>query len=71
MKKAIKWMVMILANLFVALMGLGAEGGESPAKTISWKRSLSQSSDFYGGREGIRIADNVLLYQRLNGGWLK
>lgn len=33
--------------------------------------SLSQSPSFYGTSEAKRIADNVLLYQRSNGGWQK
>jgi hypothetical protein len=38
-----------------------------------WKNSagdsLSQPADWYDSDEAIRIAGNVLLYQRLNGGW--
>ncbi len=71
MKKTIKWMVMGLLCLFAAAMALGAQGGKAPATTISWKRCLSQRGEFYAGDEAIRIADNVLLYQRGNGGWLK
>ena len=71
MKKTIKWMVMGLLCLFAAAMALGAQGGKAPATTISWKRCLSQRGEFYSSDEAIRIADNVLLYQRENGGWLK
>ena len=71
MKKTTHWMVMGLLCLFAAAMVFGAQGGKAPANTISWKRCLSQRGEFYSGDEAIRIADNVLLYQRENGGWLK
>jgi PelA/Pel-15E family pectate lyase len=71
MRTATHWKVLGLLCLFVAAMVLGAQGGEKPVRIISWKRCLSQRGEFYAGDEGIRIADNVLLYQRVNGGWLK
>jgi len=71
MKKTTHWKVMVLLCLFTAAMALGAQGGKVPANTISWKRCLSQRGEFYAGDEAIRIADNVLLYQRGTGGWLK
>jgi len=71
MNKTIELMVMGSLCLFVAAMVLGAQGGEKPVRVISWKRCLSQRGGFYAGGEAIRIADNVLLYQRVNGGWLK
>ena len=71
MKKTIEWMVMGLLCLFTAVMALGAQGGEKPVRAISWKRCLGQRGEFYAGDEAIRIADNVLLYQRDSGGWPK
>ena len=62
---------MKLLCLFVAAMALGAQGGEREVRVISWKRCLSQRGEFYAGDEAIRIADNVLLYQRNSGGWAK
>ncbi|MFC1634277.1 pectate lyase [Planctomycetota bacterium] len=45
---------------------------ESPsAASITWRQCLSRSPEFYESAEGIRIADNVLLYQRNSGGWPK
>ena len=38
---------------------------------LSWKQCLNQSSDFYATDEAVRIADNLLLYQREVGGWPK
>ena len=41
------------------------------AKPISWNEILKQEPSWYGEVEAIRIADNVLLYQRNTGGWPK
>lgn len=71
MKKAIHRMVMGLFCLFIAAVVFGAQGGKKPVKVISWRRCLSQRGEFYAGYEAIRIADNVLLYQRSTGGWAK
>lgn len=38
---------------------------------IRWTACLDQPASWYGGDEAIRIADNVLLYQRRAGGWPK
>ena len=42
---------------------------EKSISPISWGRCLSQKPEFYASDEAIRIADNVLLYQRDTGGW--
>ena len=41
------------------------------ASSVSWKQCLSQPPAWYKSAEAVRIADNVLLYQRENGGWQK
>src|SRR5690606_5367909 len=38
---------------------------------ISWREALDQPESWYGSKEAQRIADNVILYQNNNGGWLK
>jgi PelA/Pel-15E family pectate lyase len=38
---------------------------------VAWKDCLKQKPEWYAGEEATRIADNVLLYQRENGGWPK
>src|SRR3569833_452808 len=48
--------------LFVATVNAGP---------IAWKECLHQKSDWYGGTEAVRIADNLLLFQRDTGGWGK
>jgi PelA/Pel-15E family pectate lyase len=40
-------------------------------QVINWDQSLKQEPAWYGSNEAVRIADNVLLYQRETGGWPK
>jgi PelA/Pel-15E family pectate lyase len=37
----------------------------------NWGVALNQKGEWYAGTEAKRIADNVLFYQRENGGWFK
>jgi len=39
--------------------------------TVAWNDCHRQKPEWYAGEEAIRIADNVLLYQRSSGGWPK
>jgi PelA/Pel-15E family pectate lyase len=61
------------AILICALAFAGNAQNLTPAhvKPISWDDVLKQENAWYGGVEAIRIADNVLLYQRNTGGWPK
>jgi PelA/Pel-15E family pectate lyase len=38
---------------------------------VRWRDVLQQAPDWYASREAVRIADNVLLWQRASGGWPK
>jgi PelA/Pel-15E family pectate lyase len=38
---------------------------------FAWRDCLKQKPEWYAGEEAMRIADNVLLYQRESGGWPK
>ncbi len=56
----------------------GQKGPEAAAKPLSvserpitWKASLYQKVEWYSSEEAIRLADNVLFYQRDTGGWYK
>ncbi|MDQ6788614.1 MAG: pectate lyase [Acidobacteriota bacterium] len=40
-------------------------------QTVAWKDILKQSDDWYQTDEAARIADQVILYQKDNGGWEK
>jgi PelA/Pel-15E family pectate lyase len=44
---------------------------DAAQKSISWKDCLDQEPRWYGSKEAIRIADNLLLFQRDSGGWPK
>jgi len=57
--------------LFALAIVSGAQGRENSAISIPWKRCLNQRPEFYTGDQAIRIADNLLLYQRDSGGWQK
>ncbi len=56
--------LLTLCLLFVA-------AGPALPGPMSWKDCLAQPPAWYGSVEAIRIADNVLLYQRRTGGWPK
>lgn len=55
----------------VALTCFVAEAADGAGRPISWRQCLSQRGDFYASDEAVRVADNVLLYQRDSGGWPK
>lgn len=41
------------------------------ARAITWRQCQDQPADWYESAEAIRIADNVLFYQAVIGGWYK
>ena len=45
-----------------------AWGGQKP---VPWRQCLRQKPEWYASAEAVRIADNVLLHQRNDGGWPK
>jgi len=62
----IRFKLKLLLCLFVLVVVPGTYG-----QTIPWKRCLDQPPEFYATEQAIRIADNLLLYQRDSGGWQK
>jgi PelA/Pel-15E family pectate lyase len=52
---------------FQALVSSAQSTSLEPA--ISWFQCLDQEPGFYSSDQAIRIADNVMLYQRNTGGW--
>ena len=42
-----------------------------PQEAVTWSTCLDQKASWYKSEEAVRIADNVLLYQREWGGWPK
>lgn len=54
--------------LFLILLGCKQTTAND---NIKWRNCLEQTPEWYGSDEAIRIADNVLLYQTISGGWPK
>ena len=52
----------------VLALACSAAAAETP---VPWKSCLGQKPAWYATAEALRIADNVLLYQRNDGGWPK
>ena len=63
----------IIGVIALALLAIGFTLGQQPSsgKLVVWNEILKQNGSWYGAAEAIRIADNVLLYQRSVGGWPK
>src|SRR5262245_57117945 len=56
-----------------AANGAHGQGGRGRGRGggTRWPNVFGRDDAWYAGEEGIRIADNVLLYQHSNGGWPK
>ena len=61
------------SQALLAVIGLWLALGSVAAQTaqVSWKECLKQQPAWYASAEAVRIADNLLLYQRSSGGWPK
>src|SRR6266481_52284 len=44
---------------------------QTAAATVKWHDALRQKAEWYRSDEAVRIADNLLVYQRDIGGWPK
>lgn len=66
-KPRIKWF------LLLAAFGLWCAAGVVVAQStsVTWNNALRQKPEWYASDEAVRIADNLLLYQRAIGGWPK
>jgi len=61
-----------VALLFSALaVAAPAQTAEKSADPFNWRNALKQKAEWYAGSEALRVADNLLLYQREAGGWPK
>src|SRR6185503_2393091 len=60
-----------ISVLFSAAVILLPPFAAAAQKFLPWSQCLSQKPEWYGCSDAIRIADQVLLYQRLSGGWDK
>lgn len=61
----------ILPLVILMLIFLMPTSVLSQEKYVSWREVMQQPTEWYGTSDAIRIADNVILYQNNNGGWLK
>jgi PelA/Pel-15E family pectate lyase len=58
--------------LLVAFAAAGtAQTDDKAPAAVRWRDALKQKPDWYAGAEALRVADNLLLYQRDVGGWPK
>ncbi len=53
-----------------AVKGLTGKANQAVG-TIAWADAQNKPAEWYGSAEALRIADNLLLYQRHSGGWPK
>jgi PelA/Pel-15E family pectate lyase len=53
-----------------AVRGLSENANEAVG-TIAWADAQNKPDEWYASAEALRIADNVILYQRSSGGWPK
>src|SRR6476659_483765 len=66
----------IAASIVIVMFGnlaptlIPARAAQSIA-TVKWHDALRQKADWYHSDEAVRIADNLLIYQREIGGWPK
>jgi PelA/Pel-15E family pectate lyase len=67
--------ISIILSLGVFVTGALAQKMGSTSTTfstpINWNNALKQKPEWYASDEAVRIADNLLLYQRDTGGWPK
>jgi len=71
MMNMIRFTMKLSICLFALAIVSGTQGKENPATSTPWRRCLNQRPEFYATDQAIRIADNLLLYQRDSGGWQK
>jgi PelA/Pel-15E family pectate lyase len=59
------WLFLAMLCFIVAAPVTGQQA------TVKWRDCLRQKPDWYGSAEAIRVAENLLLFQREIGGWQK
>jgi PelA/Pel-15E family pectate lyase len=59
-------------NIFICASNvIAAQTAGKAAAALNWKDALKQRPEWYAGEEAVRVADNLLLFQRDSGGWPK
>ncbi len=57
--------------LLILLVTISSDFVLAQESGVAWREALNQEESWYGSKEAQRIADNVILFQNNNGGWLK
>ena len=66
------WLLtVVLWSAGAALIAAAQAPGPPAVTQIRWQDILRQTPEWYGSHEAVRIADNVLAFQRDEGGWPK
>src|SRR5207244_11975735 len=60
----------LICLLFFSGFAAATQSRAEPS-AIDWKNALRQKPEWYESAEAVRIADNLLLYQRDTGSWAK
>ncbi|HEX7318264.1 MAG TPA: pectate lyase [Pyrinomonadaceae bacterium] len=61
----------IILLLVASAVAVAAQTNDKTSAFIKWRDALKQKPEWYAGAEALRVADNLLLYQRDVGGWPK
>ncbi|HEX8337163.1 MAG TPA: pectate lyase [Pyrinomonadaceae bacterium] len=61
----------IILLLVAPATSASAQADDKSTASIKWGNALKQKPEWYAGAEALRVADNLLLYQRDVGGWPK
>jgi PelA/Pel-15E family pectate lyase len=69
--RPISWTILIVVFGGGFPPRLTARAAQAANTTIKWLEVLKQKPEWYAGADALRIADNVLLFQRSSGGWPK
>ena len=60
-----------LSSIAIGVLSTDQASRRSPGEPIRWNQCLRQTPEWYSSDEAVRVADNLLLYQRMSGGWDK
>lgn len=72
MNPKVVWVAGLAFCLAASARAITAQTSSAAVTTpIKWGDSLKQKPEWYRSDEAVRIADNLLLYQRDTGGWYK
>ncbi len=72
MIKSLSVLLFVIFSLESYSRSIDSRITQKPIASLSWKKvATSMPDDWYGSEESVRVAENVLLYQRDAGGWPK